>query len=275
MAAAMTWATARAFSDGPRLFGRARTYGRYAALQSDFGAGVVEVRSCGRGVPLDVIVRRAWNPSLAAAGLAGVFEAVEGAGAAVHTEDLEGGVRVVVDRVRGAVEEGRRAPERPRPPGDGRYPMCHRCGAPVSLKAFEWDPGSGSIVEREGGRAVVYLPALVVERALELSEGARSDARLAAVRAHADRVREDCRQGRQDPERDFFELLGVLRRRSVGNPIFEELDGTLLTVRVRNPASAELVMGSVLGCYEAVTGFEGRVLSKRSDDIIEVAVSPA
>jgi hypothetical protein len=61
----------------------------------------------------------------------------------------------------------------------------------------------------------------------------------------------------------------------MGNPVDFDFGPGDLKVSIRNPANEELLIGRVLGTYEAVTGREGRAAGASSGGILKVQVSSA
>lgn len=254
-------------------------------LSALLGEGTAEIRSYRRGGPLVVEAKNPWSGSLFASGLAGMFEAVEGETCGV-TVDGEGDNLVFTVRKRGVPA---READSPVVPLDGvlsgtiEHPQCYKCGAPASLKAFEWDQSAGVILERDTGTRVVYQSVAFVDTLILAVAGMHGEeSRDVAVRVHGDYVRESIESGPSgeigrlaEPKERYLHLLGLIRRRCLGNPFDTIVTEESVTARVRNPANIELVQGRVLGTFEALSGISGRVESDRSEGVLRIRAFPA
>ncbi len=261
-------------------------YRQQAEAAPDFGVGRVIVAGYRRGGPLEVEATNVWDKRLFAADVAGAFEAVEGVGCEVDTEKAGGTYRFTARRGGEEVPEytGRLIPLTGVLSGERAYPRCHACGAPISFQVFSWDLERGEVRERDNGLRVVHrtvacfdglLHGMEIERGEELHE--------LAIRTQADYVRDMIVSGaydidgetRIDTGRKYFDYLGLIRRRCMGNPVNFDYGPGSLRVSIRNPANEALVTGRVLGTFEGVEGSKGLAGSSSSGGTLKVEVSSA
>jgi hypothetical protein len=261
-------------------------YGQQAAVAPNVGVGRMSVAGYRKGGPLEVEATNVWDERLFAADVAGAFEAVEGKECEVDTEKSDATYRFTARQCGDEKPEctGRSTPLTGSLSGDRLYPRCHTCGAPISFQVFRWESEAGEIRERDNGLRVVHqmvacFDGLLHEIEIELGE----ELRELAVRTQADYVRDMVASGAYDPAGEplndtghrYFHYLGLIRRRCMGNPVNFDAGPGSLRVSIRNPANEELLLGRVLGTYEAVTGRKGRASDDSSDGILRVEVSPA
>lgn len=250
-------------------------YRRLAELAPDFGQGLVSIAGYRRGGPLVVEAANVANARLFAADVAGAFEAVEGTECEVDTEESGGAYRFTARRSGGGkrIFAGNSVPLTGVLSGERAYPRCHECGAPFSLRAFLWDSDNGEVVERDNGLRVVYRAAACLDGLLHET----------ATRAQADYVRDRIVSGvydvgggtRVDTGRRYFDYLGLIRRRCMGNPVnFDHAPGSL-RVSIRNPVNEELLVGRVLGTFEGISGGKGLARTSSSGGTLKVEVSSA
>ena len=260
-------------------------YRQQAKVAPDFGMGRMGIVGYERGGPLEVEATNVWDEGLFAADVAGAFEAVEGTECDVDTGKADGTYRFTA---RKSGEErleytGRLIPLTGALSRERAHPRCHACGAPVSFQVFYWDHELGEIRERDNGLRVVHRTAGCFDsmlREMEIELG--GELRELAVRAQADYVRDKVASGAYGPGeplddtgRRYFHYLGLIRRRCMGNPVNFDFSTWDLRVSIRNPANEELLIGRVLGTYEAVTGKEGRAAGASSGGMLKVEVSSA
>jgi hypothetical protein len=263
----------------PRLI-----YRRQAEAALDFGVGRVSVAGYRRGGPLEVEAANVWDERLFAAGVAGAFEAVEGVGCEVDTEKAGGTYRFTARR--GGDEEpedtGKLIQLTGVLSGERKYPRCHGCGAPISFQVFSWDRERGEVRERDNCIRVVYQAAACFDsllRGMEIERG--EELHELAIRTQADFVRDMIVSGAYDVEgetridkgRKYFDQLGLIRRRCMGNPVNFDYGPGSLRVSIRNPASEALVTGRVLGTFEGVEGGKGFAGSSSLGGTLKVEVS--
>ena len=259
-------------------------YRRQAEAAPDFGVGRVSVTGYRRGGPLEVEATNVWDERLLAAGVAGAFEAVEGVGCEVDTEKAGGTYRFTARR------SGKEEPEDTGKliqltgvlSGERKYPRCHACGAPISFQVFSWDLELGEVRERDNGLRVVYRTAACFDsllRGMEIERG--EELHELAIRTQADFVRDMIVSGAYDVDgetcidtgRKYFDHLGLIRRRCMGNPVNFDYGPGSLRVSIRNPASEALVTGRVLGTFEGVEGGKGLAGSSSLGGTLKVEVS--
>ena len=259
-------------------------YKQQATVAPNFGVGRMSVGAYNRGGPLEVEATNVWNERLFAADVAGAFEAVEGEECEVHTERTAGAYRFVVRKSGEKRPEytGRLVPLTGSLQGERAYPRCRVCGAPISFQVFHWDRERGEIRERDNGLRVVHQTVACFDSMLhEMEEELGEELRELAVRVQADYVRDKVASGAyeggdgngRDLGRKYFNHLGLIRRRCMGNPLDFDFGPDALKVHIRNPANEELLIGRVLGTYEAVTGRKGRASDDSSDGMLSVEVS--
>lgn len=251
-----------------------------------FGAGLFRIISYARGGPLVVEVENVWDERLTKAETIGAFEAVEGVDADAETERDGDRCVFTVKPLEKEREEyrGRLAPLVGKLLASDEYPRCQKCGAPVLFQAFTWDTKRGETRERDNDLRVVHQTIASMDSLLhELEEEIGGEVREMAIRAQADHVRDMVQRGAYDalagaddePGRRFFRYLGLIRRRCMGNPIFLDYEPGTLKVKIRNPANEELLVGRVLGTFEAVTGVAGAAVADHAEGTLRVTVTPA
>lgn len=261
-------------------------YRQQAEVAPDFGFGRVSIAGYRRGGPLEVEATNVWDERLFTADVAGAFEAVEGAECEVDTEGADGTYRFTARRSGEEKQEyaGRLTPLTGALSGEHAYPRCHACGAPISFQVFSWDLERGEVRERDNGLRVVHRTAACFDSLLHEMEIERGEElRELAIRTQADYVRDMIVSGaydvdgetRIDTGRKYFDHLGLIRRRCMGNPVNFDYGPGSLRVSIRNPANEALVTGRVLGTFEGVEGSKGLAGSSSSGGTLKVEVSSA
>jgi hypothetical protein len=269
-----------------RQFAPLIIYRCLADLAPDFGLGLVSITEYRRGGPLLVEAANVWDGRLLAADVAGAFEAVDGAECEVDTEQSGGAYRFTAQR---SGVDKQDLVESPVPltgalSGERAYPRCHECGAPFSFQEFSWNRESGDVRERDNGLRVVYRATAHFDALLrEAAAGPGDELREKVIRAQADYVRDMIVSGaydagggtRVDTGRKYFDYLGLIRRRCMGNPLDFEYGPGSLRVSIRSPGNKELIVGRVLGTFEGISGGKGLARSSNSGGMLRVKVLPA
>jgi len=254
-----------------------------ARVAPSFGVGTMSVAAYERGSRVVVEASNVWHERLFAADVAGAFEAVERSECEVDFQRVGDGFRFVAQKNGGEREEyrNRLLPMTGTLMGTPEYPRCHECGSPVSFQVFRWDRDLGTITERDNGQRVVHQTIACFDSMLqEMVDELGEEMRELAVRVHADYVREKVSSGvydaggeaAGDTDRRLFDYLSLIRRRCMGNPILIDLTGEELRVNIRNPANEELLVGRVLGTYEAVMGTRASARGELSGRMLRVGV---
>ncbi|MBN1289674.1 MAG: hypothetical protein JXA49_08575 [Actinobacteria bacterium] len=258
--------------------------GRLSEVAPLFGVGTVKVTAFRRGESMTVESRNVWNDILINSDVGAAFEAIT-----QQECDVEGqweGDRFVqkARRRTEAIEEfkGRFVVEKSKSIGTCDIPKCYHCGAPITFQVFEWNREKGEIIERDTGLRIVYeTPASVNSLVFEMEKEVGGEIHNLVIRIEADYVKEKILSGAyeklsegKDAKDTIFEYMNLIRRRCFGNPIISDLDGNDLRVTIRNPGSEDLVIGRILGSYEAVTGEKGMVHVKHDEEGLKVAVKP-
>ncbi|MBN1289125.1 MAG: hypothetical protein JXA49_05755 [Actinobacteria bacterium] len=249
-----------------------------------FGVGTVKVIGFRRGELLEVESRNVWNDVLINSDVGGAFEAITQVVCDVEGRwEGERYIQTAKKRAR-AIEEfkGRFTVARSKSVGNYDTPKCYHCGTPVTFQAFEWNREKGEITERDTGLRVVYeTPASVDSLVSEMEKEIGGEIHDLVIRIEADYVKERILSGAykklsegKDAKDTIFEYTNLIRRRCFGNPVISDIEGNDLRVTIRNPGSEDMVVGRILGSYEAVTGEKGMVYIKRDDEGLKVAIKP-
>ncbi|MBN1289675.1 MAG: hypothetical protein JXA49_08580 [Actinobacteria bacterium] len=177
--------------------------------------------------------------------------------------------------------EGRFPPVKGESVGSMDVPCCNSCGAPSALTVYNWDRKAGIITERDTGLRVVYNTFAMVDTFIvELEKELGSEIWEPAIRIQAEFVKDRIitgsydslvEQGDSDRER-IVKYADLLKRRCFGKPTVVEFDGKTLHATIRNPGSDVIIMGRILGTFEAVTGARGRISGKHGKEEISVSV---
>lgn len=256
-------------------------YRQQAKVTPLFGVGTMSIEEYRRRSSVRVEARNVWNDRLFAADVTGAFEAVEGIEGDADSR-WDGTVfKVTAGKSGDSPEEyrGRLVPLTGVLMGSGDYRKCPACGSPASFQVFEWNREKGEIRERDNGIRVVHQTIACIDSLLqEIEEELGEEVREVAVRSHADFVRERILAGSYqgvplgsgsaiDRYRGY---LGLIKRRCFGNPVRVLGGAGSLEVHIRNPANTELLMGRVLGTFEAVTGTGGNVKAGHYGGILHI-----
>lgn len=257
---------------------------RLSEIAPLFGVGTIKVAEYQKDQSLTVESRNVWNDILINSDVGGAFEAITQLECDVEGRWDDGKYMQKALKRTEAIEEfeGRFQIVRSKSIGTYDIPKCYHCGAPIALQVFEWDREKGEITELDTGLRVVYeTPASVDGLVCEMEKEIGGEIHDLVIRIEADYVKERIESGAygklsegKDPKDTIFEYLNLIRRRCHGNPIISDLNGKELRVTVRNPGSEDVVIGRILGSYEAVTGEKGEVHIKHDEDGLKVAVKP-
>lgn len=147
--------------------------------------------------------------------------------------------------------------ERAEKAGDMSFRPCPRCGAPLELKQFSWDLGSGVIREVHSERRLAFfgtagMRAVFEELTHELGERV-SDAIIEVERENALAA-----LGIEEASSGYEGLRAMAAVRGMGLLTSLDMDETGLRLRMSNPAIPEYIVGLALGVFELVTGKRGR-----------------
>ncbi len=186
-----------------------------------------------------------------------------------HQVDVTFGGERLGDESFVLVEEGAKKP------GDMRFKPCPGCGAPLELRQFSWNLGSGVVREVRSGRRLAFfgtagMRAVFEELAHELG-GRVSDAIIEAERENA------LAALRGEEAASGYEGLRMMAAvRGLGLLTSLEMDDMGLRMRMSNPAIPEYVVGLALAVFELVSGKRGRHRWRMEPDgDLAAEISPA
>ncbi len=264
-------------------------YWQMTQVTPNFGVGRIAVESYKKGKFLKVRTWNAWNEMLLAADIAGAWTSVEKIGCRVSSKRSNDHITYLVEALDSPEEEyvGRLIPITGVLMGPPDHPRCPACGGPESFRIFRWDRESGIIQERDNGLRVVHqtigcVDSLMNELEIELGRQIRD----VAIRTQADYVRRHISEGLydragspveaedRDPAVRYRRYLGLIKRRCMGNPFYIDISDGNLEIAIRNPANNELVLGRILGVYEALEGKPGDINWRALNGTLEIRVSP-
>jgi len=81
--------------------------------------------------------------------------------------------------------------------------------------------------------------------------------------------------GTADRNEVYSHYLDIIKRRCMGNPVKASFMNKTLEVTVRNPGNEELLLGRILGTYEAVEGTPGQIDWQVVQGVLEAKVTPS
>lgn len=254
-----------------------------ARVAPEYGVAAIKVLEFNRGGPYIIKSLNNFSNDYTIMEIAGAVEA------AVQ-QDLEpeqarfGSIFITILRERTdgpSKYEGRFPPVKGESLGSMEVPCCNTCGAPSALTVYNWDLKAGIITERDTGLRVVYNTFAMVDTFIvELEKELGSEIWEPAIRIQAEFVKDRIitgsydglvEQGDSDRER-IVKYMDLLKRRCFGKPTVVEFDGKTLHATIRNPGSDVIIMGRILGTFEAVTGARGKISGKHNKEEITINV---
>jgi len=265
-------------------------YMRIVQLVNWCGLGKVSLRSYKKGKWLELEVSDIWSERLFPGDVAGVWTAVEGKDCSVR---LRRAGSSWVCRAEALLEWEDRFTERLHPPagvlmGTKDYPRCPVCGAPDEFKCYQWDRKKGLIKERDTGISVAHNTVGCVNTALfEIREELGKDLLDIVTRMEAEFIKKRVAEGTYERGRTpgwigtadrnevYSHYLDIIKRRCMGNPVKASFMNKTLEVTVRNPGNEELLLGRILGTYEAVEGTPGQIDWRVVQGVLEAKVTPS
>lgn len=147
--------------------------------------------------------------------------------------------------------------EAPRKPGNMEYDRCPACGAPLELKKFHWDLGTGIVRDTETGRRMAFfgtsgLMAVFDELARELGDRVMGNI--------IDVQRENTIAAMSEEEaRGGFEALRLSAAvRGLGLLTRLDMNETGMTLQMSNPSVPVYSVALALGIFELDRGRRGR-----------------
>lgn len=269
----------------PRIF-----YYRIIQLVRLCGIGDASLKSYRKGRYLEIRVRDPWNERLFPGDILGTWESIDGVEGVISAsaEDDSKVYRVEVSTTHDDVYDKRLHPPTGTLLGTQEYPSCPACGAPEDFQAYRWEPKKGLVFEKDTGIRVTHNTVGCINSVLfEIAQELGDEIFDIVTRIEADYVKgktmagaydgavSTVTEGDSDLER-YRRYLGIIRRRCMGNPTMVEKEKNgILRVVIRNPANEELVLGRILGTYEAEEGIAGRIEWNKWHDIMQVKVMPS
>ncbi|MDI6830307.1 MAG: hypothetical protein QME88_03125 [Actinomycetota bacterium] len=142
-------------------------------------------------------------------------------------------------------------------PGDYRFRPCSECGAPLELRQFSWNLGTGVIREVRSGRRLAFfgtvgMRAVFEELVHELGE------RVSEAIIEVERENTLAAMGPEEAASGYEGLRSMAAVRGLGLITALDIDETGLRLRMSNPAIPEYIVGLALGVFELLTGERGR-----------------
>ena len=209
----------------------------------------------------------------------GAWEAIDGReSCAVYERTGEDSFKVTCSIGRHPLELSERLQHRHHlyKPGDVKLELCPSCGVPSKVAEYRWDLEEGTITHpRTGRRMTIISPtgidALLADLEAELGE----EIPAAVVEAQRRFAREFMAD--RDWETGLAGMREMLALRGLGYLSRMEADEEGLRVTIRNSCMPLLMVGTVQGLYELVSGKERSEYRWResSDGDLEIEITPA
>jgi hypothetical protein len=146
----------------------------------------------------------------------------------------------------------------PLKPGDIQLERCPKCGIPLAVAAYKWDPDTGSIRNPENGVRMalfgpVGLEAVFYELEQELGEAIPET----IIKAQTRYVKEHYPAG--DWLRGEEKLREMIAIRGTGILTDYRVESDGLTMTIQNSSIAYLIIGIIKGVFEIARGLDSSV----------------